>query len=847
MRSGKYGMRLWARYGEARMTLVGAVAVLMALIFVMSAASLAIADVDTVGSLRQIPSTLKSPGEVQPLFEKANGDYECYSYSDVQNAADSYVIGNCDAPWQIQVVSYSGPNGDGYHSYGGFITGNFSGCGWIETRFEPKKLNGNKNSACGEGSTGDFEVPQSSFMERHNSAAGDGWPVVTTQACPEYANYRPWSSNNVEQELIRTAPAYASSSPGSNYPALKWRYITKYESTDGTHRYVMVRDDRYNAGEGNWVFVPRSCLPATLPENENERLPPPPTVTTDGASEIASSSAKLNATINPNGVDTQYFFEYGTTESYGSYTSLEDAGAGTSPVLVSTAIGGLASSTTYYFRIVASSATGEVFGGPVAFTTQPVPPSATTGSWSNLQPHQATLSGTVNPNGADTHYYFQYGPTTSYGSSTPEMDAGSGRTGEAESATITNLPSGTAVYYRIVASNAAGTSYGEPPMTFMTPNPSFTGTSQADLIMCNNNEYAVAPSNGKEFAGGSVWSKWGCSPHSVVGDFTGNGKDDIAVPNTSNNTWNVSLSTGTEFGGPGTGSWLTGWTAEPSWAAAGDFTGNGIDDLIMCNNNEYAVAPSNGKEFAGGSVWLHAPCKAGAIVGDFNGDGKDDLAIPNESNSSWTVELSDGTKFGAAGSGTWLSGWTAKPYWIDAGEGVNSQWTGEVGGWATTPTPDATGAPNNRLTSVSCASSTFCFATAYEVYNGTSYAYGESWNGSEWKIQSSGLEPNAGIQFAGVSCTSSTSCTAVGGLTESSGNVVTVAYNWNGSKWTHQTTPNATGAPNNRLTSVSCTSSTFCFATAYEVYNGTSYAYGESWNGSEWKIQSSGLEPNAGI
>ena len=460
------------------------VAGLMALIFVMSATRLAIADVDTAGSLRQVPSTLKSrPGEVEPLFEKASGDYECYSYSDVQNAADSFVIGNCQAPWQIQVVSYSGPNGNGYHSYGGFVTGAFSGCGWIETRFEPKKLNSNKNSACGEGSTGDFEVPQSSFMEKHNSALGDGWPVVTTRACPEYANYRPWSSNNIEQGLIRTAPAYASSGPGSNYPALKWRYITKYESTDGTHRYVMVRDDRYNAGEGNWVFVPRSCLPSTLPENENERLPPPPVVTTDGASGVATPNATLNATVNPNGVDTQYFFEYGTTESYGSYTTAEDAGAGTSPVPVSAAIGGLASGTTYYFRIVASSAIGEVFGGPVAFTTQP-PPVVSTGSASGVQQSQAQLNGNVNPEGLGTYYHFVYGTTTSYGLSTTEGYAGAGTSGVPVGVTATGLEPGTTYHYRIVASSSAGTSEGEDE-TFTTrvePNVFFADAKHGDTM-----------------------------------------------------------------------------------------------------------------------------------------------------------------------------------------------------------------------------------------------------------------------------------------------------------------------------------------------------------------------------
>ncbi len=492
----------------------------MALIFVLSAASLAIADVDTAGNLRQIPSTHRSPlGEVEPLFEKASGDYECYSYSDVQNAADSFVIGNCDAPWQIQVVSYSGPNGEGFHSYGGFITGAFSGCGWIETRFEPQKLNSNKNSVCGEGSTGDFVVSESSFMymDHHNSAAGDGWPVVTTKACPEYANYRPWSSNNIEQELIRTAPAYASSGPKSDYPALKWRYITKYESTDGTGRYVMVRDDRYNAGEGNWVFVPRSCLPSTLPENENERLPPPPTVTTDGASGVATPNATLNATINPNGVDTKDFFEYGTTKNYGFYTNAEDAGAGTNSVPVSAEISGLAAGTTYYFRIVASSAIEEVFGGPVAFTTQP-PPTVSTTAASNLQPFQATLEGNVNPNGLDTHYYFQYGTTISYGSEVPAppgIDAGSGTGSVSATTTLTGLQPGTTYHYRLVASNGGGTSYSNDQEFTTLPVP------RAAAIVESNGNQAVyfRGTNGQinELYYNGTWTAYGLGGSPAVG------------------------------------------------------------------------------------------------------------------------------------------------------------------------------------------------------------------------------------------------------------------------------------------------------------------------------------------
>ena len=51
----------------------------------------------------------------------------------------------------------------------------------------------------------------------------------------------------------------------------------------------------------------------------------------------------------------------------------------------------------------------------------PPPPTATTGSPSNQAQSSATVAGTVNPNGVDTNYYFQYGTTTAYGSNTRRL------------------------------------------------------------------------------------------------------------------------------------------------------------------------------------------------------------------------------------------------------------------------------------------------------------------------------------------------------------------------------------------------------------------------------------------
>jgi hypothetical protein len=88
-------------------------------------------------------------------------------------------------------------------------------------------------------------------------------------------------------------------------------------------------------------------------------------------------------------------------------------------------------------------------------------PGAVTGTATSAQTTSATLNGTVDARGIVSSYRFDYGTTTSYGSSTPESDAGRGQGAVARSATITGLQPGTTYHYRIVASSALGTSHGE--------------------------------------------------------------------------------------------------------------------------------------------------------------------------------------------------------------------------------------------------------------------------------------------------------------------------------------------------------------------------------------------------
>ena len=94
----------------------------------------------------------------------------------------------------------------------------------------------------------------------------------------------------------------------------------------------------------------------------------PPAVTTGSATSVTSSSATLNGTVNPNGSSTTYYFQYGTSTSYGSTTTTTSAGSGSSSVSASASLTGLTSSTTYY-RLVATNSGGTGYGGQEWFTT----------------------------------------------------------------------------------------------------------------------------------------------------------------------------------------------------------------------------------------------------------------------------------------------------------------------------------------------------------------------------------------------------------------------------------------------------------------------------------------------
>ncbi|MDQ6836231.1 MAG: fibronectin type III domain-containing protein [Actinomycetota bacterium] len=116
-----------------------------------------------------------------------------------------------------------------------------------------------------------------------------------------------------------------------------------------------------------WVLAALSAT-AVMLVSTSAALGAGPTATTGAATNITNTSAKLNGTVSPNKVSTTYYFQYGTTKSYGTNTTPATANGNASKA-VSASVTGLIPATTYHFRLLASNSTGTSHGVDKTFTT----------------------------------------------------------------------------------------------------------------------------------------------------------------------------------------------------------------------------------------------------------------------------------------------------------------------------------------------------------------------------------------------------------------------------------------------------------------------------------------------
>jgi hypothetical protein len=158
--------------------------------------------------------------------------------------------------------------------------------------------------------------------------------------------------------------------------------------------------------------------------------------------------------------------------------------------------------------------------------------------------------------------------------------------------------------------------------------------------------------------------------------------------------------------------------------------------------------------------------------------------------------------------------------------------------WTTVSSPDTGAALDNTLASVSCWSATACMAVGTAT-SSTGYlqTLAERWNGSSWAIvPTPDTSPSFPNGLNGVSCSSATTCTAVGSAAIATGSV-TVVEAWNGSSWTQASSPNVSGSADSSLSAVTCPTTASCTAVGYSVDgSGAEQNLVESGVGSSWAV-----------
>ncbi|WP_300670964.1 C25 family cysteine peptidase [Desulfoluna sp.] len=186
-----------------------------------------------------------------------------------------------------------------------------------------------------------------------------------------------------------------------------------------------------------------------------------------GNAVVSLDQTTITGWINPHGTATTSYVEYGPDTDYGASTKIEGSLDGTQDLAVSTVLTDLSPLTTYHYRLVAkydNDITAYGLDGTFDSKAAANMPLSTTKPATDVSSSLAVLHGTVNPNNSETtvpvYYYFEFGLTEDYGSTTPEQFAGASLDDLEFNTTIAGLEPMTTYHFRAVARNSAGTRYG---------------------------------------------------------------------------------------------------------------------------------------------------------------------------------------------------------------------------------------------------------------------------------------------------------------------------------------------------------------------------------------------------
>ena len=170
----------------------------------------------------------------------------------------------------------------------------------------------------------------------------------------------------------------------------------------------------------------------------------------------------------------------------------------------------------------------------------------------------------------------------------------------------------------------------------------FNGDGNQDLAVGNSNGVAIVLGDGTgNFSAATNFAASGTEHYGIaVGDFNGDGKQDLVVANFDASNVSILLGNGAGSFTAAT-NFATG--TNPCSVAVGDFNGDGKQDLAFAKGSGISILLGDGAgNFGAPSNFAAGGLPRSVVVGDFNGDGKQDLAVANVNSDNLSILFGNG-------------------------------------------------------------------------------------------------------------------------------------------------------------------------------------------------------------
>ncbi|MET0558426.1 MAG: hypothetical protein ABW065_07115 [Solirubrobacterales bacterium] len=450
-----------------------------------------------------------------------------------------------------------------------------------------------------------------------------------------------------------------------------------------------------------------------------------PSVGTPSVSSLTKTGVTFNASIKPNGLPTEYRFEYGLTTAYGTRAPNPNATLGSnlfSTQSVAQPGGGLLPKTTYHYRLAAFNAKGTTYSSDQTFTT-PVSwnivttPNGSGAEHSNLfdiacdpaSTNACTAVGKQVASGGTSSPYAQYWNGTSWVNQTAATPVGA-TAAELQADTCVSKTSCVAAGSYMTASGTfslAEAWNGSSWSVQTTPNPAGATETRLKGVSCKELTACIA-----------------------VG-YSGSGSSSQPVAIRGN-----------------AGTWSLQSVPLPSGAVGAELTGVDCTSTTSCRAvGRYYPSASTSTYWGMAATWNGTSWTSEAVTKP-TGEPKRSTLLD--------ISCASGSSCAAVGGYTNSSG-TQVSY--------VERWNGTSWSWQSSPNP--AGSTNSPLQSVSCVESAPCVAVGDWLDSSAVWRpVAQLWNGSSWEIET--IEVPAGQTFGvfeGVACASR--CIAAGWYTAS--------------------------------------------------------------------------------